>query len=181
MARIFADLARLALGSELPVQVAAVCYRLNGPSVEFLLVNTSSGKWTFPKGRLNPSMTPSESAAQEAWEEAGARGRIAEKHFDSYIDIKRALGHDDRSREVRIAAYLFEVESTVTPHESGRNPSWFTAREARKQLAEGRSQQYAKQIASIVDSAIDRLIEQNKKSASILVRAQGRRRLVPAR
>src|SRR5215467_16409834 len=113
MARIFADLARLAMGSDLPVQVAAVCYRLNGPSVEFLLVNTSSGKWTFPKGRLNPSMSPSESAAQEAWEEAGARGSISEKHFDSYIDTKRALGHDERSREVRIAAYLFEVESTV--------------------------------------------------------------------
>jgi 8-oxo-dGTP pyrophosphatase MutT (NUDIX family) len=181
MARIFADLARLALGSELPVQVAAVCYRVNGPSVEFLLVNTSSGKWTFPKGRLNPSLTPSESAAQEAWEEAGARGRIAEKHFDSYVDTKRALGHDARSREVRIAAYLFEVESTVTPHESGRNPNWFTARDARKQLAEGRSSQYAKQIVSIVDSAIDKLIAQNQRSASILVRAQGRRRLAPAR
>jgi 8-oxo-dGTP pyrophosphatase MutT (NUDIX family) len=181
MARIFADLARLALGTELPLQVAAVCYRVNGPSVEFLLVNTSSGKWTFPKGRVNPSQSPSESAAQEAWEEAGARGRIAEKHFDSYVDIKRTLGHDARSREVRIAAYLFEVESTVTPRESGRNPSWFSVREARKQLAEGRSPQYAKQIMSIVDSAIDRLIAHNKKSASILVRAQGRRRLAPAR
>jgi len=181
MARIFADLARLALGSDVPVQVAAVCYRLNGPSVEFLLVNTSSGKWTFPKGRLNPSMSPSESAAQEAWEEAGASGRISEKHFDSYVDTKRAFGHDDRSREVRIAAYLFEVESTITPRESGRNPSWFTAREARKQLAEGRSSQYAKQIVAIVDSAIEKLIAQNQKSASVLFRAQSRRRLVPAR
>lgn len=181
MARIFADLARLALGSEQSVQVAAVCYRVNGSSVEFLLVNTSSGKWTFPKGRLNPSLTPSESAAREAWEEAGATGRIAEKHFDSYVDIKRALGHDDRSREVRIAAYLFEVESTVTPRESGRNPNWFSAREARKQLAEGRSSHYARQIINIVDSAIDRLIEQNRRSASILIRAQSRRRLIPAR
>ncbi|HKD82794.1 MAG TPA: NUDIX domain-containing protein [Candidatus Angelobacter sp.] len=180
MARIFADLARLRLRSEQPVQVAAICYRVNGSSVEFLLVNTSSGKWTFPKGRLNPSLTPSESAAQEAWEEAGATGRITEKHFDSYVDIKRALGHDDRSREVRIAAYLLEVESTVTPRESGRNPSWFSAREARKQLAEGRSSLYAKQIVSIVDSALDRLLEQNRKSASILVRAQSRR-LAPAR
>ena len=63
MARFFAGLARLAMGTELPVQVAAVCYRLDGPSVEFLLVNTSSGKWTFPKGRLCPSLSPSESAA----------------------------------------------------------------------------------------------------------------------
>ena len=35
----------------LPLQVAAVCYRRRGPSVEFLLVNTNGGnKWTFPKG-----------------------------------------------------------------------------------------------------------------------------------
>jgi 8-oxo-dGTP pyrophosphatase MutT (NUDIX family) len=181
MARIFAGLARLALGTELPVQVAAVCYRMSGPSVEFLLVNTSSGKWTFPKGRLNPSLSPSQSAAEEAWEEAGARGRIAEKHFDFYVDTKRAMGHDARTREVRIATYLFEVESTVTPLESGRNPSWFSPREARKQLAEGRSSQYAKQIANIIDSAIDSLMAHHKRSASILVRAQGRRRLAPAR
>src|SRR4029077_9233575 len=123
MARVFAGLARLALGTGLPVQVAAVCYRRNGPSVEFLLVNTSSGKWTFPKGRLDPSLTASESAAREAWEEAGAKGRIEERHFGFYLDTKRTLGHDSRTRKVRIAAYLFEVHSIVTPAESGRNPS----------------------------------------------------------
>ena len=38
----------------LPLQVAAVCYRRRGPSIEFLLVNTNGGnKWTFPKAILN--------------------------------------------------------------------------------------------------------------------------------
>ena len=45
--------------------------------VEFLLVNTSSGKWTFPKGRIEPTLSASESAAREAWEEAGARREAA--------------------------------------------------------------------------------------------------------
>jgi 8-oxo-dGTP pyrophosphatase MutT (NUDIX family) len=88
VARFFAGLARLATGTELPVQVAAVCYRLSGSSVEFLLVNTSSGKWTFPKGRLCPALSPSESAAREAWEEAGVHGRIEETHFAHYLDTK---------------------------------------------------------------------------------------------
>ena len=40
----------------LPLQVAAVCYRRRGPSIEFLLVNTNGGnKWTFPKG--DPELT----------------------------------------------------------------------------------------------------------------------------
>jgi 8-oxo-dGTP pyrophosphatase MutT (NUDIX family) len=91
MAQFFAGLAGLSSNSELPVRVAAICYRLSGSSVEFLLVNTSSGKWTFPKGRLNPSMSPSESASCEAWEEAGAKGRIEEKAFASYLDTKRTI------------------------------------------------------------------------------------------
>jgi 8-oxo-dGTP pyrophosphatase MutT (NUDIX family) len=181
VARVFAGLARLALGTELPVQVAAVCYRLNGSSVEFLLVNTSSGKWTFPKGRLDPNLSPSESASREAWEEAGAKGRIEEKHFGSYLDTKRALGHDSRTREVRIAAYLFEVHSTVTPEESGRNPSWFSPQEAKKQLAEGRSVRYSKRIVSIIDAAVEQSAAKSGRRAGLLMRARGRRRLATAR
>lgn len=181
MARVFAGLARLALGTELPVQAAAVCYRLNDGSVEFLLVNTSSGKWTFPKGRLNPSLTASESAAREAWEEAGAKGRIDEKHFGFYLDTKRTLGHDSRTREIRIAAYLFEVRSTENPAESDRNPSWFPPHKAKEQLAEGRSLRYSRRISNVIDLALEQVASKSRKRASRLVREHGRRSLAPAR
>lgn len=180
MAQIFAGLARLTPGADLPVQAAAVCYRQNRYSVEFLLVKTSSGKWTFPKGRLNPSMSASESAAREAWEEAGARGEIAEKHFASYIDTKRALGHDSRTREVRILTYLLEVYGTVTPKETGRRPTWYEAREAKKRLAEGRASIYGRLIANIVDAALENLAKQERKRSRLLARAQGQR-LAPVR
>jgi 8-oxo-dGTP pyrophosphatase MutT (NUDIX family) len=180
MARIFAGLERVTSRIDLQVQVAAVCYRANGQGVEFLLVKTSSGKWTFPKGRLNPSMSARQSAAGEAWEEAGAKGRISEKHFGSYLDTKRALGHDTRTREVRIFAYLFEVSSTVVPEEDGRKPTWFTAREAKKCLADGRASVYASQIARIVDAALDRLSPPRRGQSLLLSSAQGRR-LAPAR
>lgn len=181
MARFFAGLARLAMGTELPVQVAAVCYRLNGSSVEFLLVNTSSGKWTFPKGRLCPNLSPSESASREAWEEAGVTGRIEERHFSHYLDTKRTLGHDSSAREVRIAAFLLEVHSTEDPQESDRNPTWFSAHQARKRLAEGRSSPYSRQIAKMIDAALDQLTVKSRKQTEFLVRIQGRRRLASAR
>jgi 8-oxo-dGTP pyrophosphatase MutT (NUDIX family) len=180
MAHIFAGLARLSSRADLPVQAAAVCYRGNGPSVEFLLVKTSSGKWTFPKGRLNPSMSASESAAREAWEEAGARGQIAKKHFGSYVDTKRTLGHDLRTSEVRILAYLLEVYSTVEPEESGRYPTWYEAREAKKRLAEGRAAIYGKLIAKIVDAALENLPRQQGKRSRVLARAR-EQRLAPVR
>jgi len=181
MARILAGLARLLAANRLPVQVAAVCYRLSAGSVEFLLVNTSSGKWTFPKGNMNPDLSPRESAAREAWEEAGATGRIAERHFGSYLDTKRALGHDSRTREVQIVAYLFEVHTTEKPPESGRNPSWFPSHEAKKQLAEGRSRQYAAQIADVIDSAVRHLAAEHTARPSLLLRTQARRRLISVR
>lgn len=181
MAQFFAGLARLAMGTELPVQVAAVCYRVSGSSVEFLLVNTSSGKWTFPKGRLCPGLSPSQSASREAWEEAGAKGRIEEDHFGHYLDTKRTLGHDWRTREVRIAAYLLEVHGTQTPQESGRNPRWFSPQEAKRQLAQGRETQYSKRIAKIIDAALQQLTARSRRRTVVLLRAQGRRRLASAR
>lgn len=178
MARIFAGFARIASHAD-SLQVAAVCYRRRESSIEFLLVKTSAGKWTFPKGRLNPSMSASESAAQEAWEEAGALGRIAEKHFGSYLDTKRALGHDARTREIRIVTYLLEVSSTVAPEESGRRPTWFAARDTKRLLAEGRASVYGRQIARIVDLALEQLTTAKTKRSAVLVGAQ--RRLVPVR
>lgn len=179
MATILGRLHRRALAAE---QAAAICYRTSRSSLEFLLVNTSSGKWTFPKGRINPGMSAAESAALEAWEEAGAHGRIADKHLDYYLDSKRALGHDAHSREIRVAAYLFEVYSTIDPEETHRNPTWFSAHQAKQQLAAGRTAEYASEITRIVDSAM-RHVKHHKTSsrgASIL-RAAARRRLAAAR
>jgi|SRR5215469_8052109 len=180
MGRFFAGFEGLSSRASLPVQVAAVCFRRRESSLEFLLVKTSSGKWTFPKGRLNPSISARESAVCEAREEAGAAGRIAERHFGSYIDTKGTLGHDSGSREVRIFTYLLEVYSTVAPEEEGRCPTWYGAREAKKRLAQGRDSARAKTIMRVVDSAVACLSTQQKMRRRLLERPQVRR-LVPAR
>jgi 8-oxo-dGTP pyrophosphatase MutT (NUDIX family) len=140
-----------------PPQVAAVCYRANGSSVEFLLVNTSSGKWTFPKGRLEAALSASESAAAEAWEEAGARGAIAGEPFGFYVDTKRSPGFSETVREITIAAYLMDVHSAVVPQESGRNPSWFAPQEAKRRLGELRAAKYSETLHKIVDAATQRI------------------------
>ena len=181
MARTNAGLTRLTEDAGLPVQVAAVCYRVRELSVEFLLVNTSSGKWTFPKGRIEPSLSGSESAALEAWEEAGAKGRIEEEFFGAYLDSKRALGHDSRTREVMIAAYMFEVHTTVQPRETGRNPNWFTPQQAKRQLAAGRPARYSVQIGKIVDAAVEALTVKRARTRSPLVLPDARRRAATVR
>ena len=50
--------------------------RCDDGSVELLLItsSTDSTRWQFPKGMLEPGLSPLESAEQEAFEEAGALG-----------------------------------------------------------------------------------------------------------
>ena len=146
------------------VQVAAICYRRTAFSWEFLLVNTSSGKWTFPKGRLCPRLSASEAAAREALEEAGVRGRVQESCFAHYLDVKRAWGHDNRTREIVIAAYLLEVRSVSAPYEADRNPTWFSPHEARERLAEQRASKYSRELGRIIDAASRTLRRAEKQS-----------------
>ena len=165
-----------AAGTGLPVQVAAVCYRIRGLAIEFLLVNTSAGKWTFPKGRIDPELSGSESAEREALEEAGARGRIEGVHFSSYMDTKRALGHENRTREILVAAYMFEVRSMSKPEESDRNPTWFKPHDAKRKLGERRASKYSTQLASLVDEAVERLTSE-RTGSSVPENAASRRAL----
>ena len=43
-----------------------------------------SGRWIIPKGHIEKGMTPAESAAKEAWEEAGVRGTVGSWSIGSY-------------------------------------------------------------------------------------------------
>src|SRR5579863_6197328 len=88
-------------------QVAAVCYRVNGRGIEFLLVQTRNGRWTFPKGSSEPGLTHAQTAALEAYEEAGVHGRMEEDCFARYF---RRIGSNPEARErkVAVSAHLCE-------------------------------------------------------------------------
>lgn len=142
----------------LPLQVAAVCYRRRGPSVEFLLVNTNGGnKWTFPKGDPEVSLSHGQAAEREALEEAGVRGRIESRHFCLYLHSKGVFWKAPGIREYVIKAFLLEVESSDDPQEPTRNPTWFTPEEARKTLAKGREVKYARELQAVVDRAMEKI------------------------
>jgi len=58
-------------------QSAAAPVRVIDGQIEVLLVTSlGSGRWILPKGIVEKDMTPSQSAAKEAWEEAGVKGRM---------------------------------------------------------------------------------------------------------
>ncbi len=142
----------------LPLQVAAVCYRVGENGVEFLLVKTRGGtKWTFPKGDPDRSLTHSQAAEREAWEEAGVHGAIEPKHFHLYLHSKGVFWKPSGIREYVVKAFLLEVDGVGDSHEHDRNPTWFSAYEARNILAEGREVKYAKEIQAVADRALEQI------------------------
>lgn len=150
----------------LPLQVAAICYRRRGPSVEFLLVNTNGGnKWTFPKGDPESSLSHGQAAEREAWEEAGVRGRLEPRHFCLYIHSKGVFWKSPGVREYVIKAFLLEVEFVEEPQEPTRNPTWFSPEETRKILAKGREVKYARELQAVVDRAMEKIAATQTASA----------------
>ncbi len=134
------------------VQVAAVCYRQGRSGTEFLLVRTSSGRWIFPKGNMDDSLSRCEAASREAYEEAGAIGKIEARHFHTFRYWKESV--EDL---VFIEAYLMEVFHTTTPEEEHREPTWFTPEAAQRAVAGGRDSQSAAELACVIHEAVRKI------------------------
>jgi 8-oxo-dGTP pyrophosphatase MutT (NUDIX family) len=143
---------------QLREQVAAVCYRIHDGRLEFLLVQTRrGGRWTFPKGGVEPALTRSQSAALEALEEAGVHGSIEEAPFAWYAIQDRGAAQNARRNEPTIAAYLCAVAWLTSPHEANRNPSWFSPEKAKKRLAQFRERRFGREVCRVVDRAVMRV------------------------
>jgi 8-oxo-dGTP pyrophosphatase MutT (NUDIX family) len=134
--------------------VAAVCYRLRGARMQFLLVRTRGGRWTFPKGCAEPGLTHAQAAALEAFEEAGVHGRMEEACFGRYVLRGENKAASDRRA---VNAYLCGVSSQVLPEESKRNPTWFSPQDAKQRLREGRRSRDSAEFARVVDQAVFRI------------------------
>src|SRR6201982_199776 len=146
------------MSKSLPLQVAAVCYRRRGVDVEFLLVNTNGGnKWTFPKGSPEARLSHSQSAEQEAAEEAGAIGTIEPRHFHLYIHSKGVFWQPGGVQEFVVKAFLMEVHQMRRPDEGNRRPTWVTPEEAKRRLAKGREVKYSRELEAVIDRALERI------------------------
>ena len=137
-------------------QVAAVCYRVGTKGLEFLLVQTRRGRWTFPKGGEEPGLTHAQAAALEAFEEAGVHGRIEQVPFARYVRKRSRAGHP-AGTERTVNAHLCEVLRLGPPQEANRNPTWFSAVKAKRRLRQDRPRESAAELAAVVDRALARI------------------------
>jgi len=163
---------RLPKGRQL---VAAVCYRIRRRGIEFLLVQTRGGRWIFPKGGVEPGLTHAQSAAVEAFEEAGVHGWMEAVPFARYLrrkpdapaakTEKRSSSSRSSSRssfrpgqpEFAVTAHLCEVSRLEPPQESDRNPTWFSVEKTKQRVLQGRLPEFGAELARVVDRAVARI------------------------
>ncbi|MGN7828499.1 NUDIX hydrolase [Agrobacterium radiobacter] len=94
-------------------QYAALCFRYaaNGVDVEILLVTSrTSQRWIIPRGWPMKRKKPHQAAAIEAWEEAGARGRVKKDAVGRYTYLKML----DNGDVVPCMVDVFQIEVTET-------------------------------------------------------------------
>jgi 8-oxo-dGTP pyrophosphatase MutT (NUDIX family) len=154
-------------------QVAAVCYRIRGKAIEFLLVQTRGGRWIFPKGSAEPGLTHAQAAALEAFEEAGVHGRIEEASFARYVRRRRADPAESGEVEFTVKAYLCEVLWLDPPQELDRRPTWFSAEKAMRRLRDDRAAHYGAELVRIVESAVKRIQRVHPGTGTFVDSAQG--------
>src|SRR5690349_20187713 len=107
------------------VQSGVIPYRIKDGRLEVALVTSSNGsRWTIPKGHIEPDMSPQDSAAKEAYEEAGLIGEVHQRCVGAYRYEKR-----QGLREVRV--YFMAVTDVLREWpEEHRRRRWLSVDEA---------------------------------------------------
>ncbi|MDF5724636.1 MAG: NUDIX hydrolase [Rhizonema sp. PD37] len=106
--------------SKIFLQSGVIPYRVKDGKLEVLLITTrNSQAWAIPKGDISNGMTPADSAAKEAWEEAGVVGQVFTAEVGSYKYSKRG-------KTYRVKTFLLPVESVSEdyPEASKRQRRW---------------------------------------------------------
>lgn len=125
-------------------QFAALPYRVKDGSVQILLITSrGSGRWILPKGWPMHGATPAESAAIEAYEEAGIKGKASDRTLGFYVYQKR---YDRETYPVVVAVFPVKVQKLLKewPEHGQRNRKWVSQSKAAKLLAEPELRQIVK-------------------------------------
>ena len=95
-----------------------------------LITSRDTRRWVIPRGNPIAGLSPSEAAAQEAWEEAGVRGETGPDPIGAYLYDKRRLDGSSVPAEVRVFSMRVRQESEVWPEAHERERQWFEPAEA---------------------------------------------------
>jgi 8-oxo-dGTP pyrophosphatase MutT (NUDIX family) len=120
------------------VQSAALCFRTGKRGKEVLLITSRErGRWILPKGWPINGLDGANTAAQEAWEEAGVKPlkihkkSVGQFHYDKILN-------NGASAPVEANVYSIEVDKLADsyPEVAERKRGWMAPKEAAKLVDE---------------------------------------------
>ena len=147
------------------LQYGALAYRkTKGNGVEILLMTSRQTKrWIIPKGWPIKGLKPCDSAAQEAYEEAGVRGTIGRRPIGKYTyDKKLEPPSKVVPCEVQVYALRVRRQEETWPENGQREICWCQPDEALALVDDGG-------VATLIES----LVASQTKTSS---RGKGKRR-----
>lgn len=117
-------------------QFGALCYRVRNNKVQVLLVTSrETRRWIVPKGWPMNGATPHEAALQEAWEEAGVKGKLQGNSLGIYSYVKK----QKRSHQpCVVVVFAIKVRTTAKayPEAHERRRKWFSLKKAANKVQE---------------------------------------------
>lgn len=118
-------------------QYAALPYTVqDGELLVMLVTSRETGRWVIPKGWPKKNLKPCDTAAAEAFEEAGIRGEIARKSIATFTYSKRMTG--GKRRQCTVDVFLLAVHDLLEdwPEKGQRKREWKTPGQAAMDVAE---------------------------------------------
>lgn len=120
-------------------QSAALPYRVaaDGKPEILLITSRETRRWILPKGWVENSVKPYDTAALEAFEEAGVRGRIKKKPIGSYIYEKRLDNGGGVLCQVSVHLLKVAEELDDWPEKAERERLWVSLGQGAMLISEG--------------------------------------------
>lgn len=120
-------------------QYAALCYRIKkkqGGLEILVLTSRDTGRWVIPKGWPMEGKQAHTVAAQEAFEEAGVKGKV-QKEILGFYEYQKKLSNGINVL-CKVQVHALEVEDLVKdfPEKKCRKLEWVSAEEAANRVNE---------------------------------------------
>lgn len=118
-------------------QFGALCWRMHRGRAEVLLITSrDTGRWVIPKGWPIAGKDPAQSAAQEAWEEAGVTGASGHEALGLYAYAKTRRTKEALPCVVTVYPLRVEALAARFPERKERRRRWFAADRAARLVDE---------------------------------------------
>ena len=118
-------------------QFGALCYRIREGKPQILLITSRNRRrWIIPKGWPSPGLTPAQGALQEAWEEAGVKGKVQDLCLGIYGYTKQMREGPDLPCIVAVFPVRVTKLANDYPEAKERKRQWVSPKRALKQLDE---------------------------------------------